>query len=186
MTTEPNAFWGIPLDGDVCDALDKQVGYMRPRFSEIDWYEPQDWHLTLKFLGPRSRSELEGFHAAMQSALPNFPPFVLRIKGLGFFERRGRRSILWAGVELPNSVLENLVSLLEDVHARLGVPRETRPYYPHITLGRVRRHCHEDLLQIVEDLAGHSWGTQQVSEIALMKRQHDSSGHRYGILAKIP
>lgn len=186
MTTESNAFWGIPLNGDVCDVLDKQVAYLRPRFSEIDWYEPQDWHLTLKFLGPRSANEMEGFHAAMQSALPSFPPFSMVVKGLGFFERRGRRSVLWAGVELPNSILENLVSLLEDVHARLGVARETRPYNPHITLGRVRRRCQEDLLQIVEDLAGHSWGSQQVSQMALMKRQYNSSGHRYGTFAIVP
>ncbi|HEX7942489.1 MAG TPA: RNA 2',3'-cyclic phosphodiesterase, partial [Gemmatimonadaceae bacterium] len=94
-------------------------------------------HLTLVFIGEVSDERVSGITQAMSDALP-VPSFELDFGGCGVFPPRGPARVLWLGVtrgarEL-NAAFEAVASRLEAA----GVPRESRPFAAHLTIGRWR------------------------------------------------
>jgi 2'-5' RNA ligase len=92
-------------------------------------YAPQDWHMTLHFLGTVASQQVDVLRAGLDVS---FTPFALR---LGQAE-------LWPhglAVLCPDDVPDALLQL----HARLGralqalnLKTDARPYRPHVTLAR--------------------------------------------------
>ena len=92
---------------------------------------PANLHITLAFLGevaPATRACAEAAAAGIAGEA-----FELHVDQLGYWRRRG---LLWAG---PSAAPEPLARLASDLGAALepcGIPREQRPFQPHITLAR--------------------------------------------------
>ncbi len=104
----------------------------------IRWSRPENVHLTLKFLGNVDEESLDDLRTVLENACADHAPFEARLAGLGAFPSARHARILWAGVGEGS---ERLRSLATDVDAALsssGFERETRPYEPHLTLGRTR------------------------------------------------
>ncbi|CAN5226392.1 RNA 2',3'-cyclic phosphodiesterase [soil metagenome] len=104
----------------------------------IRWSRPGNVHLTLKFLGGVDEERLDELRTVLEDACAAHAPFEARLAGLGAFPSARRARIIWAGAGAGS---EQLRSLAADVDAALsysGFERETRPYEPHLTLGRVR------------------------------------------------
>ena len=98
------------------------------------WLPPENYHLTLRFLGemPGHRAEeLDGALAALRGRR-----FTLHIAGVGVFEKAGRPQALWAGVE-RNPQLEHLQAKIETAVQRVGFEPERRRFTPHVTLARL-------------------------------------------------
>jgi 2'-5' RNA ligase len=57
------------------------------------------------------------------------------VAGLGVFPERGRARVLWIGISLPPSVIR-LQQACERAAVAAGFEPETRPFAPHLTLGR--------------------------------------------------
>ena len=98
------------------------------------WLPPENFHLTLRFLGemPGHRAEeLDDALAALRGK-----GFVLQIAGVGVFEKAGRVQALWAGVE-RNPQLDHLQAKIETAVQRIGFEPERRRFAPHITLARL-------------------------------------------------
>ncbi len=94
-------------------------------------------HLTVRFLGGLEPSRFEAITEALRVPL-GAEPCTIRPRGLGTFPGKGRARVLWVGLggdtrELARAVLELEVRL-----EALGIPRERRPFRPHLTLARAR------------------------------------------------
>ena len=98
------------------------------------WLPPENYHLTLRFLGemPGHRAEeLDGALAALRGKR-----FTLQLGGVGVFEKAGRAQALWAGVE-RSPALEHLQNKIETAVQRIGFDPERRRWSPHVTLARL-------------------------------------------------
>jgi 2'-5' RNA ligase len=105
----------------------------------VRWTRPQNIHLTLHFLGDVAKSDITQVADALQQSTATYPPFLLRLSGLGCFPNMRRPRIVWAGVTGDTA---SLVKLHRDLGQRLQVidfKPDTRPYSPHLTIGRVKR-----------------------------------------------
>lgn len=127
-------FIGVAFSDEIKSYLDLvknivMVGSDKGRFSETGLF-----HLTLKFLGEVSESELSDISAAMDEAAAKNDKFSLRFSHLGQFPS-GNRKIIWLGMA-KSAPLGRLYADLEDALSQLGYAREERPYVPHITFGR--------------------------------------------------
>jgi len=91
-------------------------------------------HLTLHFLGDVD----DGMRAAVAAALARLRPeaFTVVIRGGGVFPPRGRPTVLWAGVA-DSAPLAALHATVGAAVAACGLPVESRPYVPHVTLARL-------------------------------------------------
>ena len=125
-------FAGIALP----ENLREQLAGLRAGLQDARWVEPQDYHVTLKFIGEVDEGMAEDLDAAL-SAVRAAPPNVA-IEGVGCFESRNKVRAVWAGVA-PDDPLSALRDRIEMAVAQAGGPAETRKFKPHVTLARLKR-----------------------------------------------
>lgn len=99
---------------------------------------PAGAHLTLKFLGATDPERVVALGAALRAVAARQRPFLLQTGQPGVFPAVARARVLWLGVADPHGALGALQRAVDAALAECGVPRETRPFQPHLTLGRVR------------------------------------------------
>ena len=104
----------------------------------VRWVPTDNVHLTLKFLGEVSEERREELAAAVDGAVAGLGTVRMTVGGFGAFPSLRRPNVIWVGIEL-NEQLETLQNRLESELAALGFAKETRPFRPHLTLGRTRR-----------------------------------------------
>ena len=95
-------------------------------------------HLTLKFLGDVAEEDLDMIEKALQPVSSGHDPFEVSTSGFGAFPSAKRANILWSGIEQGSEHLRTLAEEVENLLAPAGFERESRPYVPHLTLGRAR------------------------------------------------
>lgn len=107
------------------------------------WYEAADYHLTLKFLGDIPDAEALRLSAAGNTVAARHAPLVLTLTTPSAFPNIFRPRVLYVGVK-STSGLRDLVTDLEETLETLRVPRESRPYAPHVTVARVKASAEKD------------------------------------------
>lgn len=118
-------------------ALQEALRKAAPR-ADVRWVRPETIHLTLAFLGIVPEPLVSEVAAAVRSAAASRPPVVLTMTGLGAFPTPRAPRILWARVADAGEAAERLALAVQAALTPLGYPLETRPFRPHLTLGRVR------------------------------------------------
>ena len=100
----------------------------------LRWVPPENYHVTLRFIGelPLWRAE------EVDQALANIraPAFPLQLAGVGIFEKAGKTSSLWIGVD-RSPALDHLQAKIETALTRAGCEPERRRFNPHITMARL-------------------------------------------------
>jgi 2'-5' RNA ligase len=96
-----------------------------------------NWHLTLRYLGPVPPPRLDAIIHGLASASLG-ERFRLRLDGLGAFPRPEQATVLWVGTAEGTEELHLLRDRVEDALEATGMPREDRPFEPHVTLSRIR------------------------------------------------
>ena len=154
----------------------------------VRWVHPEGIHLTLKFLGDISESQLELVSRAMTEAAGESAPFHLQLSTLGVFPNLKRARILWCGAVDQLRDLSALQERMEGGLEALGYPREARPFSLHITLGRVRDGNHPPdpalLQQALEACTPSGTEPWLVNEACLMRTTPLPGGSRYDVIAK--
>jgi 2'-5' RNA ligase len=91
--------------------------------------------------------------------------------------------VLWAGLTGELEALSELQLAVDDIVGRLGLPKEQRPFSPHLTLGRVRRETSESQLrkigEIMADAATPSAEPWTANTVKLMRTELDPAGSRH-------
>jgi len=147
--------------------------------------ERENIHLTLKFLGDVSPTELEEIKSAL--AQVTFPPFSLEIKGAGAFPNLKRMNVIWVGVAEGWSQIELIFEQTETFLHQLGFSRETRPFSPHITVARVKSgRKRDEIAAFLGHLTDESFGTFSVEGVRLKQSVLSSSGPKYSTLYEVP
>jgi 2'-5' RNA ligase len=151
---------------------------------KIRWVNPTNLHLTLRFLGEISRSQVDTVCLAVRTAASHVDAFSIRLSGTGCFPSPRRPRAFWVAV----ATASDLTRLFEAVERELlsaGFPRETRPFSPHLTLGRVRVDKYSG--RVGEALAGAEFDAPPflVTEVTVMKSDLKNSGAVYTPIAKV-
>jgi 2'-5' RNA ligase len=158
---------------------------MKPKVPKgsVRWVDPAGIHLTLKFLGETPAARLSEIEAALREACAPFPPLDLIVEGRGCFPNFRRPNVIWVAVRDRGGALANLQQAVEAHVAPLGWPTESRPFHPHLTLGRVNRHLrpHEQSAvgAVVEALEVEQIATMHVTGVSLMQSDLRPGGAVY-------
>jgi 2'-5' RNA ligase len=98
---------------------------------------PENWHLTLRFLGNIEEVTYERFVSLLDTAdLGN--RFRLALGPLGAFPNPKRATVLWLGVSQGGEAMSKLALTAEEAAQGAGLPTEERPFRPHLTVSRIR------------------------------------------------
>ncbi len=134
-------------------------------------------HLTLRFLGDVSPQTVESLKPALLRAAQECPALEAVVEGLGTFPERGSPRVLWLGLRAPAALL-SLQGSVEAAVAGLGLPREQRPFRPHLTLARWRGPVRRP------DLPAVDLGPTRLSRLILFRSRLDPKGAVHTPLAK--
>ena len=111
------------------------------------WVPPENYHLTLRFIGDVPAHHAEEIHHALAALRARAFPLVLA--GVGTFAKAGQANQLWVGVE-KNPLLDALRNKVETALQRTGCEPERRRFTPHITLARLRDPAEGKLVAFVQ------------------------------------
>jgi len=129
-------FVALPVSREIRQALEEKVARIGFKGDGVRWVDPSLWHVTLRFLGEVPAREVEKVTSALERATKGVEPFPWECRGLGGFPDLNRPRVLWAGVDRGRDEMAALAGRVEEALAEAGFPRESRPFHPHLTLGR--------------------------------------------------
>jgi RNA 2',3'-cyclic 3'-phosphodiesterase len=131
-------FCAVDISDDVKNVLKNLQSELKMQFDRVSWTRSEGLHITMKFLGDQEHSEIGEISDALIKACRNFPEVRVDFSGLGFFPGPLRPRVIWVGVKSGGKELINLNKLIEDELAKLKIPRESKRFHPHVTLGRIK------------------------------------------------
>jgi RNA 2',3'-cyclic 3'-phosphodiesterase len=152
MADTVRTFLAIELDQTLqnwLSAIQQQLRVL-PSGAEVRWVNPENIHLTLRFMGETHPSTLPQVRSVMDRVGGVHAPIALIAAGLGCFPNMDRPRVVWVGVSVSPE-LSALNTDIEDAIRRLGFANENRPFAPHLTLGRVRDGLPSDRLRRLGD-----------------------------------
>jgi RNA 2',3'-cyclic 3'-phosphodiesterase len=129
----------------------------------LRWTAPEQWHLTLAFLGEVDDGPRQDLTERLGRAAARHGPMTLALRGAGRFGDR----VLWTRVDGDVERLRGLAASVRAAARRARVPVEDRPYRPHLTLARSRGAA--DLRPAVDALAGYAGTPWAASELHLVR-----------------
>lgn len=157
----------------------------------VRWTSPENMHLTLHFLGDISTDQVDKINLALQHSVKEQTAFSLSLAETGCFPNLRRPRIIWVGLR---GVLEPLITLQgivgEQLHTAIGFEPETRPYSPHLTIGRVKKNLPTvKLRQLGQQMGQFKIGhlaDLPVTAISLMQSDLRPTGSIYTRLVEVP
>src|SRR5450755_2580831 len=126
-------FIGIDLNPEVRIRISRFLEGVSAFAPEARWVRPESLHITLKFIGEQKPEQVEAITERLRRVESG--AFDIRSAGYGFFPTTTAPRVFWIGIQAGTQLAE-LAESIDIATAALGVPRETRPYSPHLTLAR--------------------------------------------------
>lgn len=128
-------FVAVEVPRSAARAVAAAIRPWREELPSARWVPPENWHLTLKFLG-RTPADLTAWvEETVGGIVATHPPLTARVRGLGAFPSARRARVLWAGIDDPANGLADLVTELESGLAT-QFRAEIRRFHPHLTVAR--------------------------------------------------
>ena len=125
----PRLFTGLELP----DGVVGQLALMRGGVVGARWLEPEDYHITLRFIGDIDARVARDIDETLSDI--RRPKALVRFEGLSWFGGAKPRAIV-AKVRAEPALMD-LQAEQERRLRRIGIEPETRRYTPHVTLARL-------------------------------------------------
>ena len=178
-------FVALEIPSAVRENLAALLKNLRAVSPQTRWVRPENLHVTLKFIGEVPEAKLGAIRSALAGVRSDLP-VALDFRGLGFFPNEKHPRVFWAGIEAsPN--LKILAAEIEKATVELGIPREQRPFSPHLTLARLESpRLPEKLRTVMQENGGRDFGSLRTKQFHLIESKLRPSGAEYTTLESFP
>ena len=126
-------------------SLKKELSY-----EKIKWVDPDNLHLTLKFLGATEEEKIPIINNTLYALAKNYAPLSFTIENTGIFGSRYNPRVLWFGISNGKQLMhlgQEILNSLNDA----GFPRDRQNFVPHLTIGRIKKIANKRLFQKIID-----------------------------------
>jgi 2'-5' RNA ligase len=179
-------FIAVGISTEARGKITEIQGELKKGNPDVKWVEPENLHLTLKFLGEVSKDKLPGVIEKTRLVVSGISNFRVHLSGLGSFPNLKFPRVVWVGVSEGVGELKKLSQSIEENLSHLGFPKEKREFSAHLTIGRVRSpKGKEKLVKRIEELETSDAGEFSVDKVLLMESQLSSRGATYRIIEEI-
>lgn len=177
-------FTALDLPADVRQSLQRLLDRLRPT-AQLNWCSVENLHITTKFIGEWPDERLGELMTAL-GKMPRLGEIRLRLRNVGWFPNERAPRVFWVGIEASAS-LEALAQALDVELGKLGVPRETRPFSPHLTLARIKGTVDlSRLRRTIQQLPSLEFGEFSTDTFHLYRSDLRPTGAVYTRLASFP
>ena len=178
-------FVALAISEEVRRQVALLIGELRERERALRWVNPQNLHITLKFIGDVPADRVPVVCETLASAETG-QRLSLEFNGLGCFPDARRPSVVWVGIT-SSPQLSSLASHIDQALATIGVPPEEKPFIPHLTIARIKERRGSPAFAASFDRKGRrSFGVMSAGEFQLMESKLKSGGAEYTTLRSFP
>lgn len=146
----------------------------------ILWAPPENFHITLKFLGQVPLEKIDHLLACLNHISKHTCAFPVDIQSARYFPNSRSGRFIVCPVE-DNPLLKQLVKNIENDLEILGYAAESRPFRGHMTLGR--RHISEATDRIK---MSNEHCSMEIASLFLMQSVQTTTGSLYKVIQAIP
>jgi RNA 2',3'-cyclic 3'-phosphodiesterase len=132
---ERHVFIALEIPASIKCKLEEVCSKIKNDYSFKTWVHPEDYHITLAFLGKIESGRLDDLKIRLKENVMKLHTFPLEINHFGFFGHEDHPRIFWAGMKSQPDLYE-LQSKVALSCKEVDIPLEKRPYSPHVTLAR--------------------------------------------------
>lgn len=179
-------FIAIPIPEDPINSLQNVLKHLRDFCKKKEivarYVKIEDFHITVHFLGDLNSEQVSQTVKALNEVQKSNSSFSLTLRYLGAFPEEKHSRALWVGSNHP----KELTALHTDLNARLApldLPKEDRPFTPHLTLCRFRNPL--STLSLIDQFRRKVFCDFQVSHLVLFKSMGPLSGPTYEVIHKV-
>jgi len=181
------AFLAAEIDEEMIHSLAMVQADLISHGASVRWVKPENIHLTLHFFGNIREEEVEDICREMCRVSSAIKPMTVQIEGLGAFPSLNNPKVIWAGITDAEGRLVDMQGAVARELARMGYKVETRPFHPHLTLGRLRSAAGKSgLREALKQGKIKNFGDWNVKGITLFRSDLKPSGAQYTRLRVIP
>ncbi len=150
--------------------------------SRINWVDPDHMHMTLKFFGDTPPDRIRDIVRVARLIAAESSPFKLFLEGCGTFGPPKEPRVIWMGAQSSDT----LNGIYQQLHKRLktvGYEPDKQNVSPHITLGRIKKLTHPDMLkQMLMAYKSSSFGSYDISSFSLYESILHPEGPEYKVV----
>lgn len=117
---------------------------------KIRWVPPDNFHLTLKFLGDTPEEKISTISEAMVNSLSSNKVVNIELNNVGIFGSKYKPRVIWFGINENRQLKDLGMKLLIDLHDA-GFPKDRQNFVPHLTVGRITKITDKQLFNIEID-----------------------------------
>ncbi|MAE09040.1 MAG: RNA 2',3'-cyclic phosphodiesterase [Bacteroidetes bacterium] len=108
------------------------------QYDKIRWVHPDNFHITLKFLGTTPEEKISTISEVMINTLTLTKVLDIELNNVGIFGSKYKPRVIWFGIN-ENKQMKNLgIRLLDSLH-NAGFPKDRQNFIPHLTVGRITK-----------------------------------------------
>ncbi|MBP7582493.1 MAG: RNA 2',3'-cyclic phosphodiesterase [Spirochaetes bacterium] len=180
-------FIALDIEPAAVESLRPAVDFLSRYRSILKTVEPENFHITLKFLGECGAGLADDVERGFAALGPPRSAVPYELKGLGSFPGMDRASVLWCGVRADETMVRDIFGAIERFTTALGFAPEKRGFTPHVTLARVRKGMKvtAPIAEFVKKNADTGYGTSEFCSITLYSSRLTPQGPLYTALKKI-
>jgi len=178
----------VSVDVDpIADAI-ADAQHRLPDAGGLRFVDPDDAHVTLKFLGEVAPPQRDALDIALSTAVDDagVGPFTLTLGGYGVFPSLDYISVVWAGVREGGPALTRLHEAVERETTALGFDAADHEFTPHVTLARMDDARGKAAVQRVVREEDPLFGSVDISEIRLTESTLAADGSEYETVGRYP
>jgi 2'-5' RNA ligase len=172
-------FVGIGLADETRQILGRFVSTLRKTAPELRWSSPEQWHITLQFLGETQETQYSCVVRQLRAVEAKAVEISFALPG--FFERA---KVLHVGVSVSRTLLA-LHRQTEGALLPCGYEPEARDYSPHVTLARGKGRGisseFKQLQQTIEKSSRIVFPSFVATEFLLYQSISEQPGSRYEV-----
>ncbi len=132
-------FLAINLSSEIRQFIKASFAKWRSVNCKVKWVQPENSHITLKFLGNVETAKLADINRGIEEVVKGFGKFELSLSSPGVFPNPKRPRILWLGLDGEIKRLAELQNKIDTFLIDFGFEPEKKGFVPHITVGRIKK-----------------------------------------------
>ena len=139
-------FFAVPLPEQIIFEMSRIQKYFSKYNASIKWINPNNMHITMKFLGKTDSSLIDKTSDELTSRFGEFTRFKLQLNYNGYFPSRGKPRILWTGIEEIPRQMKQIFYFLNSYFTKYSYDESGKKLSPHITQARIKGRVDRDLI----------------------------------------
>jgi 2'-5' RNA ligase len=175
----PRLFTGLEIPATVGE----QLAMLRGGLPGARWVEPENYHITLRFIGDIEEGTARDLYAALGESRPraSFPVTLDAIESFG----GGKPRAVFARVKATNELSE-VQAEQERLLRRVGLAPEKRRFTPHVTLARLNHGTASDVADYIATHGHMPKLTFTANRFVLYSARESTGGGPYVVEAAYP